>query len=89
MDIGKGESMYFSDPVLSDYTQEDGNYVRTLIVTSSRANVADGGFHVGCKADVGDQDLEVHTQINVYYDCKTVQPSFYPTLSMSTDSVTL
>ena len=89
MDIGKGESMYFSDPVLSDYTQEDGNYVRTLKVTSSHPNLEAGGFQVGCEADVGDQVLELHTQINIYHDCTAVDPSFYQTPGISTDNLAL
>ena len=59
----------FSDAVLSDYTQEDSSYVRTLKVTSSHQNTAVGGFQVGCRADVGNQVLKVNSQINVYYDC--------------------
>ena len=79
MDIGKDESIYFRDAVLSDYTQEHENYVRTLKITYSRAKLEPDGFQVGCRADVVDQVLELNSQINVYYDCKTVQPSFYPT----------
>ena len=89
LDIGKDESIYFKDAALSNYKQEDGNYLRTLKVTSKRVKVADDGFQVGCKAFVGDQVLELSTQINVYYDCKAVKPSFYPTPGISTDNLAL